>query len=145
VSTEPPPIGTGLLLRRAHRTLHQALNARFAAHNVSVAGFNVLFVLWHEDGVAQSDVPERVDMDKATLTPIIDTLERTGLIERRQDGQDRRRNNLFLTASGRALEKPLMEVAVDVVAAALYGVSPAELTILRRGLMAVLRNLDGAV
>jgi DNA-binding MarR family transcriptional regulator len=140
-----PPIGTGLLLRRAHRVLHQALNARFAAHDVSVAGFNVLFVLWHEDGVAQADVPERVDMDKATLTPIIDALEHGGFIERRQDEKDRRRNNLFLTTRGRELEKPLMAVAVEVVAAALRGVSPDELTILRGGLMAMLRNLDETV
>jgi DNA-binding MarR family transcriptional regulator len=141
VTTEQPPIGTGLLLRRAHRSLHQALNTRFAAHDVSVAGFNVLFVLWHEDGIGQADVPERVDMDKATLTPIIDTLERTGFIERRQDGKDRRRNNLFLTARGRALEEPLMRIAVDVVATALRGVAPDELQILRRGLMAMLHNL----
>ena len=129
-----PPIGTGLLLRRAHRSLARVLNARFAAYNVSVAGFNVLFVLWHGSGVTQSELPKLVDIDKATLTPIIDALEREGLIERRQDPADRRRNNLFL-----------MALATEVVAAALQGVAPGEVATLRRGLLAMLQNLDEPV
>jgi len=140
-----PPIGTGLLLRRAHRSLARVLNAGFAPYNVSLAGFNVLFVLWRNQGVTQGDLPKLVDIDKATLTPIIDALEREGFIERRQDAADRRRNNLFLTAKGRAHEKPLMDRATEVVAAALQGVTPEELAILRRGLLAMLLNLGEAV
>jgi len=144
--TEPhPPIGTGLLLRRAHRSLARVLNARFAAYTVSVAGFNVLFVLWHGTGVTQADLPKLVDIDKATLTPIIDALEREGLIERRQDPADRRRNNLFLTARGQSLEAPLMNLATEAVAAALHGISPGEVATLRHGLLAMLQNLDAPV
>jgi DNA-binding MarR family transcriptional regulator len=136
-----PPVGTGLLLRRAHRSLSRALNAGFAQHDVSLAGFNVLFVLWRENGVAQADVPRLVDMDKASLTPVIDALQRAGFIERRQDVADRRRNNLFLTNHGRELEKPLMRLAIATVDDALRGVSPAELATLRNGLAAMLKNL----
>ena len=137
-------IGTGLLLRRAHRSLARVLNANFAPYNVSLAGFNVLFVLWHENGLTQADLPKRVDIDKATLTPIIDALEREGLIERRQDPADRRRNNVFLTARGSDLEQPLMRIATDDVAAALQGVSAEQLAILRHGLLVMLSNLgDG--
>jgi DNA-binding MarR family transcriptional regulator len=141
VPDHQPPIGTGLLLRRAQRSLTRVLNAGFTPYAVSVAGFNVLFVLWHDDGVMQSDLPKLVDIDKATLTPIIDALERQGLIVRRQDASDRRRNNLFLTAKGRSLENPLMERATAIVADALRGVSPEDVTILRRGLLTLLGNL----
>lgn len=142
MSEHRPPIGTGLLLRRAHRSLARVLNARFAGHNVSLAGFNVLFVLWNGSGVTQAELPKLVDIDKATLTPIIDALEREGLIERRQDPVDRRRNNLFLTPRGRALEQTLMTLATDAVAAALRGLAPGEVATLRRGLLAMLQNLD---
>jgi DNA-binding MarR family transcriptional regulator len=140
-----PPVGTGLLLRRAHRSLARALTAAFAPYNVSVPGFNVLFVLWHNDGVMQANLPGHVDIDKATLTPIIDALERAGFIERRQDAVDRRRNNLFLTPAGRALDRPLMGRATEVVAAALHGVTPAELATMRHGLLAMLQNLHEPV
>jgi DNA-binding MarR family transcriptional regulator len=140
-----PPIGTGLLLRRAQRSLARVLNAGFAPHNVSVAGFHVLFVLWHNGSVTQSELPKLVDIDKATLTPIIDTLERAGLIERRQDAVDRRRNNLLLTAKGCSLEKPLMDQATGVVADALRGVPPEQVAILRHCLSAMLGNLGEPV
>lgn len=143
--TNTPPIGTGLLLRRAHRSLSRALNAGFAPHDVSLAGFNVLFVLWRDDGVAQADVPRLVDMDKASLTPVIDGLQRAGFIERRQDAADRRRNNLFLTSRGRSLEKPLMLLATGIVSEALRGVSPDEVATLRSGLAAMLKNLGEPV
>jgi DNA-binding MarR family transcriptional regulator len=134
-------IGTGLLLRRAHRALARVLNASFAPYNVSLAGFNVLFVLWHANGITQADLPRHVDIDKATLTPIIAALEREGLIERRQDPDDRRRNNMFLTVRGRELEAPLMRIATSDVADALRGVSPEQLAILRHGLLTMLANL----
>ncbi len=143
--TNTPPIGTGLLLRRAHRSLARALNAGFAPHVVSLAGFNVLFVLWREDGVAQGDLPQLVDMDKASLTPVIDALQRAGLIERRQDAADRRRNNLFLTSRGRSLEEPMMKLATRIVADALRGVSPEDVSTLRDGLTAMLKNLGEPV
>lgn len=139
------PIGTGLLLRRAHRSLARATNAALLPYDVSLAGFNVLFVLWRKNGITQADLPALLDIDKASLTPIIDTLERAGFVERRQDARDRRRNNLFLTARGRSLEKPLMDRATDVVAAALQGVSPEDLSILRGGLLAMLENLGEPV
>jgi DNA-binding MarR family transcriptional regulator len=139
---QQPPIGTGLLLRRAHRSLARVLNARFAPYSVSLAGFNVLFVLWHSSDVTQAELPKHVDIDKATLTPIIDALEREALIERRQDPADRRRNNLFLTARGRELEQPLMTLATEAVASALHGVAAEEVATMRRGLLAMLQNLD---
>jgi MarR family transcriptional regulator, organic hydroperoxide resistance regulator len=139
---QQPPIGTGLLLRRAHRSLARVLKPHFAPYSVSVAGFNVLFILWHGTDVTQAELPKLVDIDKATLTPIIDALERERLIQRRQDPVDRRRNNLFLTPRGRELEGPLMTLATEAVAAALYGVAPEEVATMRRGLLAMLQNLD---
>ena len=118
------------------------LNTSFARYNISLAGFNVLFVLWHENGVSQADLPRHVDMDKASLTPVIDALEREGLIERRQDSDDKRRNKLYLTRRGAKLEGPLMKIAVDDVAVTLRGVAPEHVAIMRHGLLAMLANLD---
>jgi DNA-binding MarR family transcriptional regulator len=50
-----------------------------------------------------------------------------------------------LTARGQSLEAPLMNLATEVVAAALHGVSPAEVATLRHGLLAMLQNLNEPV
>ncbi|HTJ24690.1 MAG TPA: MarR family transcriptional regulator [Candidatus Limnocylindria bacterium] len=134
-------LGTGLLLRRAHRALARALTPRFAAYGVSVGAFNVLVALWQHDGLTQIELGQRVDVDKATLTPIFDGLQRAGLIERRRNPDDRRRNNVFLTARGRAVRAPLLRIASGVVAGAVRGLSDDELAVLRRGLATILANL----
>jgi MarR family transcriptional regulator, organic hydroperoxide resistance regulator len=136
-----PPLGTGLLLRRAHRSLARALAPRFARYGVSVGAFNVLFALWQHDGLTQIELGQRVDVDKATLTPIFDGLERAGLIERRRNPDDRRRNNLFLTARGRAVRAPLMRIASNVVRGALRGLEDDEIAVLRHSLATILENL----
>lgn len=54
-----------------------------------------------------SELGERLQMDSATVTGIIDRLEQGGFIERRLDSSDRRNRFVFLTEKGRLLEEPL--------------------------------------
>jgi MarR family transcriptional regulator, organic hydroperoxide resistance regulator len=136
-----PRLSTGVVLRRAHRALARALAARLARYGVSVGAFDVLFALWQHDGITQIELGRRIDVDKATLTPIFDVLEDAGLIERRRNPDDRRRNNVFLTPRGRAMRVPLLRIASDVAAGALHGVSDDEIAAVQRVLATILTNL----
>ena len=53
-------------------------------------------------GITQSRLAEAVGLDRSTLVPVLDELERRGLMERRR-GQDRRTNGLHLTLAGKRL------------------------------------------
>lgn len=53
-------------------------------------------------GITQSRLAEAVGLDRSTLVPVLDGLERRGLVERRR-GKDRRTNGLSLTSSGKLL------------------------------------------
>src|SRR5262245_24273361 len=48
-----------------------------------------------------------IQLDARTVTGLSDRLERSGLVERRSDADDRRVNRLFLTPKGRDLKVPL--------------------------------------
>ena len=73
---------------------------------------------------AQVDIAKRLRIEGPTLTRMLDTLEKDGLVERMPDPADRRTNKLRLTPAGeRALEE-IFEI-VDVLRARLLdGVSP---------------------
>ncbi len=72
-------------------------------HGVSPAGFFLLRMLAGEDGLRAGEVARRLMTTPATLTTVVDTLERNGQVERRRDQADRRAVLLHITDAGRSL------------------------------------------
>ena len=58
------------------------------------------------EGVKQTELADQLDIAPITLARLIDKLTAAGLVERRDDAQDRRANRLYLTEkAGPTLEK----------------------------------------
>lgn len=91
---------TSMLSRSAFR----AIENHFAAHNVEISGlhYGILRTLSHQSFTI-SDLSRRFMLDPSTLVPMIDSLERKGLVERGRDPNDRRRIPLSLTQEGKEL------------------------------------------
>lgn len=62
-----------------------------------------MLALWERDGVAVSELGERLRLDSGTLTPLLKRLEAAGLIARIRAVEDERRVHVTLTAAGRRL------------------------------------------
>ena len=75
-----------------------------AAHEVSMWGYAVLSTLREEPVRAQSALARAIGADKTRLIPVLDELQRRGLIEREPDPADRRVHLLRLTRAGRDLQ-----------------------------------------
>lgn len=90
---------TGLV--RAESAIATALGPVFRAHGVTSAGFNVLMIL---DGaqapLCPHEVSDRRLVTRGTLTGVLDSLEREGLVERSPNPADRRSVLLSLTRAG---------------------------------------------
>lgn len=79
--------------------------------NTSPEQFAVLVLLSVSDGLSQNAVAEYVLKDDATITRILDSLEKKKLAVRKRAPHDRRSNLAYLTPRGRELaEKMLVEV-----------------------------------
>ncbi len=63
-----------------------------------------MLVLWEEDGLAVSDLGQRLHLDSGTLTPLLKRLESAELLTRLRDVEDERRVLIRLTAAGRKLK-----------------------------------------
>lgn len=70
----------------------------------------VMLVAWAEGTVSVRDLGKRLYLDSGTLTPVLKTLEKAGLITRRRSKEDER--VLLVTVTKAALE--LREQAVDI-------------------------------
>lgn len=63
-------------------------------------GFRVLFVLWLAGPAEAKRVAELSGMSRAAVSALVNTLERDGLVSRRQGERDRRAVQLALTSAG---------------------------------------------
>jgi MarR family transcriptional regulator, organic hydroperoxide resistance regulator len=102
------------LLGKAYQQVQQASKQRLAPHGVTPVQYALLRVLWERDGQTGAELGERLQLDSATITGLLDRLERAGLIERRADPGDRRVNRIFATAQMRGLQ-PALDQAMDEV------------------------------
>jgi MarR family transcriptional regulator, organic hydroperoxide resistance regulator len=84
-----------------------------------------LLVLWEKDGVAVSELGERLSLDSGTLTPLLKRLEAAGLVSRLRDAADERRVLIRLTGDGRQLKARAARIPGCVLQASQCGVAEA--------------------
>jgi len=92
----------GYPLRRAQLAFFRDFERAVGDLGISPGRVGVLVLVNGNPGITQSRLAEAVGLDRSTMVPVLDGLERRGLIERRR-GEDRRTNGLSLTLSGRRL------------------------------------------
>ena len=69
------PGGDGLLLRDSFRLFRKALQTLLAAETgVTVAQYWVLRTLWIEDGITHVELGQRLSLEKAGITSLIQNL-----------------------------------------------------------------------
>ncbi|MEH1097581.1 MarR family winged helix-turn-helix transcriptional regulator [Micromonospora sp. CPCC 205561] len=93
----------GRLLVVAGHVTGQRWNRYLAEeHGLTQAGMVTLTTLARHGELPHRQVAEHCFVRPATLTGIVDTLERDGLVERQRDEADRRSVRLAITPAGRA-------------------------------------------
>jgi DNA-binding MarR family transcriptional regulator len=94
-------------LGKAYQIVTQDARRRLAPYGVTPGQYALLKVLWEEDGQSGAALGERLRFDSATMTGLLDRLEKSDLLERRPAPHDRRINLVYLTPAGLALAGPL--------------------------------------
>jgi len=134
----------GYMVRNAHRAYDRVLAEALHPHGILTGQWSLLRVLWHKDDLSQIEVAERMKIERASLTILLNTIEKAGLITRHIDASDRRKQRISLTRKGRALQSVLVPIGMSVNAVALTGLSGSEVKTLRSLLQRVIENLEHA-
>lgn len=103
----------GFLLSRATWAMNNFVNRMLRENglsDISVAYFAVLHALWENDGLSISELGEKAQLEKSTMTSLIDRMEGSGLLRRRDHPTDRRAYQIYLTPRGGELEEKLDQV-----------------------------------
>ena len=91
------------LLKHADRLLAELHVEALAPFDIHVRDLGVLLVIDRSEPASQQQIAERMGVDRTTMVSIIDALEAKGIIARRPDAEDRRRNLIELTPTGQEI------------------------------------------
>lgn len=103
--------------------------------------FSLLVLLRANPGINQTDLSRGVGVDKSTLTPALDQLEKKGLILRQRTVADRRTYSLSLSPGGEQLLTELMAKVEQHERNIVAGLTAAERITLNRLLKKMARSL----
>src|ERR1700750_953382 len=100
----PKQIDFGFNVARLSRRLRQAVDAELRTFGLTDATWRPLaYVGRLGGGVRQKELATALGIEGPSLVRLLDSLERRGLIERREDESDRRARGIYLARARREL------------------------------------------
>ena len=94
----------GYWINKLERTIKNIHDKRFQEFGITLSQGSLLHQLWHEDGLTQTEIQEKLSMRGASVSGLVYALLKKGLIIRKQDENDARYKRLYLTEKGRETE-----------------------------------------
>ena len=101
-------------LYTASRLLSQAYHPLLSEQGLTYPQYLVLLVLWEKDAQPVNDIARRLFLETNTVTPLLQRMEKEGLLVRKKGEKDARQMIVSLTGKGKALQHKLAEVPFTV-------------------------------
>lgn len=101
-------------LYTASRLITQAYHPLLAEYGLTYPQYLVLMVLWEKDAQPVNDIAKRLLLETNTVTPLLQRMEKEGVLVRRRGEKDGRQMIVSLTKKGKDLQKKLADVPSTV-------------------------------
>ena len=133
----------GRILGVAHTSMFRYLSKLMKNQNLPITPeqFSVLSHLWQKDGLQQTELALCTNRNRANVTRIIDILEREGIVERRDDENDRRVFRIYLTDKGKSLREVTAKCAEQSIKDSLKGLTKDEVDTCTKVLLKIKSNV----
>ena len=92
------------------RLMTKAYHPLLSEHGLTYPQYLVLLVLWEKDALPVNDIAKRLYLETNTVTPLIQRMEKEGILTRTKGTKDARQIIVTLTKKGKKLQDQLTEV-----------------------------------
>ena len=133
----------GTLISQVHQISQRVwydVLSRNGLEDLAGARGRVIFALWNEDNIPIKNLVEKTSLDKATLTGIIDRLERDGYVIRIQSPDDKRLTLISRTGKDEIFKTKIPEVSDQQNSIFYKGFSTREIEEFENYLKRILEN-----
>ncbi|MCU1527502.1 MAG: hypothetical protein JWP75_1265 [Frondihabitans sp.] len=132
----------GAWAKKYYLTSRSLLESTLREFDLGPTQFYVLYQLAHHGPTMQRDLGQILNIERATLSGIVATLVRKGLVTQEADSVDQRQRILRITEAGQALWNTLPDPFALAQSVAFDGTDEAELAVARRVLQDATRRLN---
>jgi len=140
--SEPESYVLTKLVKRLAILLHQNIDLWLKPYDLARTQYVILHAL-HEPGqLPTQELLEKLQVEPATLSGLLDTLESKGLVARVEQAKDKRRKDVRLTAAGRKLLVEIPPPGPVMEQAMLRGIGPHDAMRVREAAEIMLENLE---
>lgn len=101
-------------LYTASRLLTQAYHPLLSQQGLTYPQYLVLLVLWEKDAQPVNDIAKRLFLETNTVTPLLQRMEKEGILTRTKGKEDARQMIVSLTRNGKDLQNKLADVPFTV-------------------------------
>lgn len=96
------------LVNQLNNSLQHDLDDKLKKYQLDIKSWPILFALWQEEGISQTELSKRCDLAGYTITRLLDNLQELGFITRHQESDNRRTFKIFLTDTAKAMERDVL-------------------------------------
>lgn len=97
-------------LYTAARLVTSSYTPYFKEFGITYPQYLVLMLLWENDNLVISEITEQLHLETNTVTPLLQRMEKQGLLVRQKSSSDSRQRIVSLTAKGKELEEQIKDV-----------------------------------
>ena len=136
----------GFLVAKIHQLSGRIFARMLKDHGIeeiNPAQGRILFALWKEDCIPIRERSVRTQLEKSTLTSMLDRLEEAGFIVREPSKDDRRKILILRTEKDRSFQKRYIAVSEEMLALYYRGLSRNEISAFESTCERILSNLSG--
>ena len=121
----------GFLIAKVYQRGFGLFKEQLDPYDLTPQQFSLLAFLWIEDGLSQTVLSQKTQIDRTTIGGLIDRLGKLELVRRLPHPEDRRAHRICLTERGKELEAELCTIAAQVTQRFLAPLTAAEQDSLR--------------
>lgn len=116
----------GFLLNRSAQKIREIAEEALRPFGITGKHLGILTVIQERGALPQQEIGKCMHVDRSTMVQLIDDLEKSKLVERKDNPEDRRAHSLVLTAKGRETLPKAMQLALQAEKEFLQGLVPKD-------------------
>jgi MarR family transcriptional regulator, organic hydroperoxide resistance regulator len=133
----------GYLISQVHQLSGRIFSKKLRDYQIDInhAQGKIIFALWKNDQVPISDLVKETALSKSTLTTMLERLEKSGHLIRKQSETDKRTTIVCLTPKSSSLRADYQKISSDMTDLFYKGFTDDEISQFELLLKKVLKNL----
>ncbi len=134
-----------VLINRISRNIRKIKNQEMAEYNLRSAHVSCLYYLYSAKGATATDLCERCEEDKATISRALDYLETNGYLTCESKSEKRYKTPLILTDKGSEVGKKIADKIDSVLSKTDLGLTEEQRIEFYRSLSIISENLEAVL